>query len=111
MRGRQRADEQGGELAANVLDAVRRELKESPRSPHARKLRRVEVVLSDFLSASSSAKGKPGALDVLDKSVRSEETLRELVAEGSTHSKRWGIVTALQVEDFYHALGQAHGSV
>jgi hypothetical protein len=50
-------------------------------------------------------------LDLLDKAIRSEETLHELSAESSSISKRWGIATAIQVDDFYQALRQAHGGV
>lgn len=45
--------------------------------------------------------------DVLDRHVRSSETRVALRTEGSAVSKRWNVVTALQVADFAKALEAA----
>jgi transcriptional regulator with XRE-family HTH domain len=98
-------------LAANVREAVRRELNDKPNARLTRKLRRAELVLSNFLATPAARERRFAQLDLLDKAIRSEETLHELSAESSSISKRWGIATAIQVDDFYQALRQAHGGV
>jgi transcriptional regulator with XRE-family HTH domain len=98
-------------LAANAREALRRELKEKPTAARARKLRRADVLLAQLLDAPAARERKFANIDVLDKTARSEETVRDLTLEGSTISKRWNIATALQADDFYDALRQANGLV
>jgi hypothetical protein len=45
--------------------------------------------------------------DILDAQVRSKATLQDMLASSSTISRRWGILTALQPEDFAAALRAA----
>jgi hypothetical protein len=47
-------------------------------------------------------------LDVLDPNIRSERTLREVVASASPISKRWRIATNIQPDDFVTTLRSAH---
>ena len=80
----------------------------------ARRDRMAEVVLQHFLkSIPSSDRG--GGLEVapphiLDATIRSERTLREVQSAASKISQRWGIVTSLQPEDFLQALKAARAS-
>lgn len=46
-------------------------------------------------------------LDVLDRSIRTEQTRREVEGESSEISKKWRIVTSIQTEDFIRALETA----
>jgi hypothetical protein len=48
-----------------------------------------------------------GAWDVLDPTIRSPETLRDVVEASSPISHRWGIATNLQTADFVKALRAA----
>jgi len=49
-------------------------------------------------------------LDLLDPTIRSEETAIDVEATSSPISKRWHIVTSLQPKDFADALREAHAS-
>jgi transcriptional regulator with XRE-family HTH domain len=73
-----------------------------------------EVVLHHFLQVITSHDhgGDPPAVppDILDATIRSERTLREVQSSASEISKRWGIVTSLQVEDFLQALESARAA-
>lgn len=98
-------------LVENVQEALRRALGDKPPPPRARQLRRAALTLGQFLAATAVRHRKPAEMDLLDKSARSQETVRELAAEASRISKRWKVATVIQVDDFYEALRQAHGSV
>jgi hypothetical protein len=69
------------------------------------------VLLESFLSF-VSARSDEGAAppDVLDAAIRSKQTLNEVVAASSPISRRWGIASALQPEDFAVALRSAHAA-
>jgi len=73
--------------------------------------RMAEVVLQYFLNAITSrdrgSDPQPPAPDILDATIRSERTLREVQGSSSEISQRWGIVTSLQPEDFLQALKAA----
>jgi hypothetical protein len=45
--------------------------------------------------------------DLLETTIRSERSLREVQRSSSAISQRWGIVTSLQPEDFVGALKAA----
>ncbi len=63
----------------------------------------LEVFLDYFGGVlASSRAGRPP--DVLDSTIRSKKSVDEIRASSSEISRRWGIVTALQPEDFLTAL-------
>ncbi len=93
-------------LVDNILESVLRELAASPKAARARQLRRAQLVLGTALD-SSTLRASSAKLDILDK-VRTRATLLEINKALSPSSKRWGIGTALQPEDFYDALRSAN---
>ena len=93
-------------LAENVQEALRRALRDKPPAARARKLLRAQLALGQFL-ATAPRHRKPAEVDLLDPNVRSDQTVRELKATASRISKRWSVATAIQVDDFCDALGQA----
>lgn len=103
-------DRRLGWLVDNTREAVRLELRGPLRRPMAPRYRRAEVVLGAFLDFASppadSASAAP--LDLLDTTIASPKTQREVAEAASSISKRWGIVTDLQPEDFAEALRAAH---
>jgi transcriptional regulator with XRE-family HTH domain len=98
-------------LVDNTLAAIRRELRQAPHEV-ATQYRRAEVLLESFLDVATAAQtAKPAAsktIDVLDPNIRSKKTLAEVTASSSSLSRRWGIITDLQPEDFAEALRAAH---
>jgi transcriptional regulator with XRE-family HTH domain len=77
-------------------------------SPHWGQLRllgRCYVVWTNFLA---TAPRPDGTRDVLDRTIRSTKTLEKVEAASSDISKRWGIVTAMTVDDFSEAIEQSH---
>ncbi len=94
----------------NVLEALRRELRQPLARALAQRYRRAEVVLGMFLDSvpplaidpSRSAGAVP--LDLLDVTIGSRKTVLDVAEASSDISKRWGIVTALQPDDFALAL-------
>lgn len=98
-------------LVENTLDAVRRELLESPPRALARVYRRAEVVLGAFLeSVTPRTEYATSAPDVFDADIRSKQTLQEVMASSSPFSRRWGIATSIQPEDFFVALRAARAA-
>jgi transcriptional regulator with XRE-family HTH domain len=95
-------------VAENTLDAIRKELADSPDRAWAQRLRRADLVLDVFLEspavARSAQSGASLGIDILDTTIRSRQTLEEVRASSSSISKKWGIVTQLQPEDFLQAL-------
>jgi transcriptional regulator with XRE-family HTH domain len=91
-------------LAANVLDAVRRELTTPMSRHHQLQYRRAELVLDRFLDSVTSEEATLSGLDFLDSSIRSQKTLDQISEASSEHSRRWSIVTAIQTDDFVRAL-------
>jgi hypothetical protein len=95
-------------LVDNILEAVIRELGASASPARARQLRRAQLVLGTALDASTlRADTALSRLDKLDK-IRSRGTLLEVQRGMSASSKRWGILTSLQPDDFYDALRSAN---
>jgi transcriptional regulator with XRE-family HTH domain len=90
-----------GWLVENTVEAVRLAL-QGP-SPHGG-YQRLAVVLATFLDSTAPAAPVP---DLLDAIIRSTQTRDEVLAASSTISKRWGIVTDLQPQDFVDALRAA----
>ncbi|MBI5534582.1 MAG: helix-turn-helix transcriptional regulator [Deltaproteobacteria bacterium] len=101
-------------LVDNTAHAVREELGSRLPQEWARRYRRALVVLQsslDFLEhrerASADAALPP---DLLDSHIRTKSTLRAVLAESSPISRRWGIATSLQPQDFVDALRAARES-
>jgi hypothetical protein len=66
--------------------------------------RRAQVVLGSRLDAAKARKRPATMVDVLDPTIRSEATLKEVQRTRSAVSKRWGVVSVLAVNDFAVAL-------
>lgn len=99
-----------GWVVENTLEAIRRELPGLPaKTAWRRPYNRAQVVLSAFLEFVGPAPDRHRVPDVLDGGIRSKRTLEEVRAASSAISKRWGIVTVLQPEDFGEALRGARG--
>jgi transcriptional regulator with XRE-family HTH domain len=78
--------------------------------------RRAELALQSFLDIVAEAERDrdvvaPAATirphDFVDGTIRSKQTLDVVWATASEISRRWGVVTSLQVEDFFQALKAA----
>jgi transcriptional regulator with XRE-family HTH domain len=104
-------------LLENVLAAIRARRAGALSRPWSGLYRRADTVVENFLQSVSpnlllaqevavATHGAPP--DLLDRHIRSSRGVREASEESSSISKRWGIVTVLQVEDFVEALRQAH---
>jgi transcriptional regulator with XRE-family HTH domain len=101
-----------GWLLDNIVAATQRELADPISRKWKQVYRRAELLLSAHvdsmttrgLAAWSKAEG---AWDVLDPTIRSAETLREVVESSSPISQRWGIATSVQTTDFIRALKAA----
>lgn len=77
----------------------------------ARLDRVAEVVMQHFLNVipppDRGGDATPIAPQILDGTIRSSRTLREVQASASEISRRWGIITTLQPQDFLQALRAA----
>lgn len=98
----------------NTLKALQRELALPLPRQWSLKYGRAEVILRSFLALPWPGKGDAdqrtavlGAADVLDPDIASEKSLAEANEESSELSKRWGITTRIQEEDFVRALRAA----
>jgi transcriptional regulator with XRE-family HTH domain len=101
-----------GWLVENVADAVARERSKAPRELAA-KYRGAVVILGNFLGLVHAQLSELPAdpkfgVDFLDKNIRSERTLEDVLDASSTISKRWRIATSIQPEDFAAALRAGH---
>jgi len=90
----------------NTLNAIQRDFKSSLPQEWRLRYRRAEVVLKSFLSFVKLGP-KPEAPDILDQDIASEKSLAEARNESSDISRRWGIVTRIQPQDFLDALKAA----
>lgn len=95
-----------GWLVENVL--VSAEAAPPPRGPWSTRWRRAEVVCRAFLARIEPS--NPADLDALDRGIRSSKSWEQVWSSASPISRRWGIVSALQPEDFARALGGAYAS-
>jgi transcriptional regulator with XRE-family HTH domain len=76
--------------------------------PSWAKLRRqANLPLELFLEHAPKPTPSP-PLDLLDAAIRSTSTLDDLVAISSPASKRWGIATSIDTDDFVNALKASH---
>lgn len=96
-------------LLENALEAIRREAQSGLPRNWLLQYRRTEVVLSLFLEPlkAESTRWASLSLDIMDPGIRSRKSVAEVAAASSDISKRWGIVTGLQPEDFVEALRAA----
>jgi len=98
-------------LIDNTLEAIRRELQASPPRPGPQRNRRAQGVLEGALDFARQqrrpAQGDPP--DILDGHIRTKATLNDVIASSSDASRRWGIATSLQPQDFAVALREARG--
>lgn len=98
-----------GWLTDNLKEAVRSELWRSPPRDWIARYRRTGVFLDEFLGRVPSTGAASSAPDILDTGIRSKKTLERVQEANSDISRRWGIVTSLQPQDFVDALEAAHG--
>jgi transcriptional regulator with XRE-family HTH domain len=100
-----------GWLVENVAGAI------AGYRPKAPKYRGAAVILENFLGLayaqlSAQLRELPddprSGIDFLDKNIRSERTLEEVIEASSPISKRWRIATSIQPEDFATALRAGH---
>jgi len=97
-------------LVENTLEAVRHELAQPLPGDWARRYRRAELVLGNFLDVATTVDARhppPRNLDILDVEIRGERTLADVTSRRSPISQRWGIVTRLLPSDFTLALEAA----
>ena len=97
-------------LVDNTLEAIRRELPTVSPASWRRLYGRAQVVLESFLEFITTESHGDFAPDVLDIGIRSKRTLKEVTESSSPSSRRWGIVTTLQAEDFVEALRGARAA-
>ncbi|HAN03804.1 MAG TPA: hypothetical protein DCQ25_00810 [Elusimicrobia bacterium] len=90
----------------SVLGAIRAEL---PLVSQAWRLkyRRAELLIGAALAAWPAP--KPGAEDILDREILSEEGAAEARAARSAAARKWGLVTRITAEDFKEALRDGRG--
>lgn len=97
-----------GWLIENVVEALGQDLTSKRSSPWVRRDRRASLLLHEFLeSKMGHPPSDPAAADVLDRAIRSKGTLDLVEASRSAISRRWGIITRLQPQDFLQALRSA----
>ncbi len=101
-------------LVENTREAVHRELQRAPPRALAQRYRRTNTVLDLFMDLATSEAASPSlttrapSQDLLDAVIGSPKTRLEVAEASSDISKRWGIITSLQPEDFVNALRAAH---
>jgi HTH-type transcriptional regulator/antitoxin HipB len=106
MRGLGREARLGWALAS-TLAALDDEL-EAPLPPAWAKLyRRARAVLGPAVAHLERTRRADAPPDVLDASIRSQETIDTIRAHADTIAARWGIVTTMTTEDFQRALRDA----
>ena len=98
-----------GWIVENTIEAVRAELASGAPRRWAQLYRRAELVLGRFLLAipPPTAEPLPEVLDLIDPSIRSDQSLKEVNASASAISRRWKVVSGLQPKDFLQALRAA----
>ena len=98
-----------GWIVENTIEAVRAELASGAPRRWAQLYRRAELVLGRFLLAipTPTAESLPEVLDLIDPSIRSDQSLKEVNASASAISRRWNVVSGLQPKDFLQALRAA----
>ncbi len=94
-----------GWLLENTLEAVRHELTQNLSREWTLLYRRAEVVLGAAPTLNRPPRSDVAdSPDVLDPDILSTKTLEEVKANRSSISRRWGIASNLQLDDFSAAL-------
>jgi transcriptional regulator with XRE-family HTH domain len=98
-----------GWVVENTVEAARAELAAGAPRKWAQLCRRAELVLGRFLLAipTPTAEPLPEVLDLIDPSIRSDQSLKEVNAAASAISRKWKVVSGLQPQDFLKALRTA----
>jgi transcriptional regulator with XRE-family HTH domain len=101
-----------GWLVENTVEAVERVGSRAPRRLAAN-YRGAKVILGNFLAlVYSEQQALPDdprhGIDFLDRNIRSERTLGDVIATSSPISRRWRIATSIQPDDFEAAMRAAH---
>jgi transcriptional regulator with XRE-family HTH domain len=97
-----------GWLVDNTIAAIQQDVTNVTVAAVRRRYRRAHVLLDSFLAFVADQPGRAAtAPDILDRNIRTKQTLEEVSAAGSSISRRWGIFTSLQPEDFATALRSA----
>lgn len=95
----------------NTLEAIAAELRDHTLSREdIQRYRQAQVELDIFRAFSPPPRGKVRP-DVLDRYIRSKETLTEVQSSSSPASRRWGVVTAIVPDDFAAALKESRARV
>lgn len=94
----------------NTVAALALERRRGIPRPIDRSYRRAEVILRAYLDARAETREASAAPDVVDKTIRSKQTLDEIRADRSEQSRRWGIISSLRPADFAKALEGARGT-
>ncbi len=96
-------------VVENTLDALKKVM-ERANVQLRRDLLNADVILHAYLEF-ATLRVKPGDQpeDILDPSIRTTKTLKEVRNHRSAASSRWGIVTAIQPSDFETAIRTAYG--
>lgn len=100
-------------LLESTLAALRAELTTALPRSQALPLKKAEVALDAFLARVSPrllADPSEPPRDTLGTTILSQKTLTEVEKTSSPLSQRWGILTAIQPEDFVQALRASHVS-
>jgi transcriptional regulator with XRE-family HTH domain len=93
-------------LLENILQALAQHPRPDDRQWRLRRAR-ASVVIEGFLTHLHPSEQAGGALDPFEPGIRSKKSQEQVWARASLISRRWRIVSALQVEDFASALGAA----
>jgi transcriptional regulator with XRE-family HTH domain len=101
-----------GWVVENTVEAARAELAAGAPPKWAQLCRRAELLLKSVLLAipvptTPTTELLPEVLDLIDPSIRSEQSLKEVRAGASDISRKWKVVSGLQPQDFLRALRAA----
>lgn len=95
----------------NTLQALEHELKKKPARPFEKGYQRAATVirlfLAPWLTALAAAPDVPE--DILDPDITSERTVAEVREASSGMSRRWRIISRIDLADFVVALQEARG--
>lgn len=104
-------------VCENTVQAIELELKNEVPLDWATAARRAAVVIGQFVDAVTRARRSSGSAsleaiesDILDPSIRSDKTLKEVRKRESAISRKWRVDTALAPEDFAEALRAARAA-
>jgi hypothetical protein len=96
-------------VVQNTLEAIDQEVGSHPPRKWLLLCKRAHVVFDAFLEAIEDLSGaRPDALDILERGIRSKETVKELTETWSAASRRWRIVSSVQPSDFAKSLRAAN---